>query len=166
MSKLAVVGFAALSIAVASPVHAQTPAPSFAGAIKDRISEAELKAVTERRIDLVKTALHLTQVQEKYWPAVEEAIRGRANARRARLMQLAALANEPRERSPIELMRERADALSARGAALKKLVDAWQPLYDSLDTPQKVRLGSLAVYVMHEMRDAVESRLLDDDDED
>jgi hypothetical protein len=163
MSKLALVGFAALCIASASPVHAQ--APSFAGPGQGRITEADLKAITERRIDLVKAALQLTPAQEKYWPAVEQAIRGRADARRTRLMQLAGYAKDARERSPIELLRDRADALSARGAALKKLVDAWQPLYESLDDAQRMRLRILALFVLREMRDAAESRRYQDEED-
>jgi hypothetical protein len=163
MSKLAIAGITALCIAGASPVHAQV-AP-FAGPAKDRITEADLKALTDRRIDLVKAALQLTPAQEKYWPAVEEAIRARANMRQNRLATIGARINEQRDRSPIELLRERADALNARGAALKKLVDAWQPLYDSLDTTQKVRLRFLALYVLREMRDAVESRRFQDEED-
>lgn len=156
MSKLAIAVAVTLSIAAGSPVHAQVM--SFGGPAQERITEADLKAITERRIDIVKAALQLTPAQQKYWPAVEAAIRGRADARRARLMQLAGYANDQRERSPLELLRDRADALSARGAALKKLVDAWQPLYDSLDDAQRIRLRFLAMYVLREMRDIAESR--------
>ena len=87
--------------------------------------------------------------------------------RRARLARLASLANDQRERNVIELLRERADGLTQRGASLKKLVDAWQPLYDSLDERQKTRLRILAVVVLREIRDAVENRMMQsDDDED
>ena len=48
---------------------------------------------------------------------------------------------------------------------LKKLADAWQPLYASLDDNQKARLRFLAVYVLREMRDAVESRRMQSEDE-
>jgi hypothetical protein len=37
------------------------------------------------RIDLVKAALQLTPDQQKYWPAIENAIRARAEDRKARL---------------------------------------------------------------------------------
>ena len=156
MSRLAIAVVATLCVASASPVAAQVM--TYAGPTQERITEADLKAITERRIEVVKAALQLTPAQEKYWPAVEAAIRGRADARRARLMQLAGYAKDQRERSPIELLRDRADALSARGAALRKLVDAWQPLYESLDDAQRIRLRILALYVLREMRDAAESR--------
>jgi hypothetical protein len=74
-----------------------------------------------------------------------------------------------KEYTPIEIMRARADGLISRGNSLKKLVDAWGPLYDSLDARQKLRLRILAVLVVREMRDRVAERLEAadyDDDED
>lgn len=156
MSKLATAVVVTLCIAGASPVGAQVM--PYAGPAQERITEADLKVITERRIDIVKAALQLTPAQQKYWPGVEAAIRGRADARRARLVQLAGYAKDQRDRSPLDLLRDRADALTARGAALKKLVDAWQPLYDSLDEAQRIRLRVLALFVLREMRDIAESR--------
>jgi ribosomal 50S subunit-associated protein YjgA (DUF615 family) len=123
------------------------------------LSPADLKAFTEMRIDLVKTALQLTPEQAKLWPAVEEAIRARTAARQQRLASLAAQMNEQRDRNPLDLLSERADALTQRGASLKKYVDAWRPLYQTLDEGQKVRLRFAAAYLVHELRDAVASRL-------
>jgi hypothetical protein len=109
--------------------------------------------------------LQLTPDQEKYWPAVEEAIRARAMARRQRLVNLVARATGQREFNPVELLRDRADALATRAEGLKRLADAWQPLYASLDDNQKARLRLLTVYVLREMRDAAESRRLQSEDE-
>ena len=69
----------------------------------------------------------------------------------------------PRRRNP--LLRERADGLTQRGESLKKLVDAWQPLYESLDERQKLRLRFLAVAVLREIRDAAESRMMQSDED-
>lgn len=156
MSKLAIAIVATLCIAGTLPVGAQIM--PYAGPAQEQITEADLKVITERRIDIVKAALQLTPAQQKYWPAVEAAIRGRADARRARLVQLAGYAKDQRERGPLDLLRDRADALTARGAALKKLVDAWQPLYDTLDEAQRIRLRVLALFALREMRDIAESR--------
>ena len=41
---------------------------------------------------------------------------------------------------PVELLRGRAGALTQRGANVKRLADAWQPLYQSLDADQRWRL--------------------------
>ena len=60
----------------------------------------------------------------------------------------------------------RADALAERAAGLKKLVDAWQPLYGSIDANQKARMRFLAAVVLREMRDAAESHRMQLEDED
>ena len=177
MSKAIVAGLSALFI-TASPLAyaqgstgpAQAPkqtqaGPAQAGPTDNYLSDAEVKALTDRRIELLKFALQLTPDQAKYWPAVEEAIRARAMARHQRLVDLASRLSGQREVNPVELMQARADALATRGANLKKLADAWQPLYQSLDPSQKDRLRFLAAYVLHEMRNAVESRRLQAEDE-
>jgi LTXXQ motif family protein len=156
MSKFVFAVAITLSIAGASSLHAQVM--QYGGPAQERITEADLKTITERRIDVVKAALQLTPDQQKYWPAIEAAIRARADARRTRLIQLAGYGSDNRERSPLDLLRDRADALTARGAALKKLVDAWQPLYETLDDAQRIRLRVLALFVLREMRDMAESR--------
>jgi zinc resistance-associated protein len=163
MPKTALAGLAAIIIAGSSLAHAQS-SPTI-GRGQETLSEADLKAFTDRRIDLVKTALQLTPEQRKYWPAVEEAIRERSATRQRRLAALADRLQEQREQSPIELMRARADALGQKAAALRKLGDAWQPLYTTLDADQKLRLRLLAVYVVREMRDAIESRRMQLEDD-
>jgi len=156
MPKILTAALTALFVSASSLAWAQGPAP---GGMADAPSAAELKAFTEMRIDLVKTALQLTPDQAKLWPAVEAAIRARAAARQERLAKFAARLNDQRERTIVELLRERADALTERGASLRKYVDAWQPLYQTLDDNQKTRLRFAAAYLMHELRDAVASRL-------
>jgi hypothetical protein len=102
-----------------------------------RPSAADLNSLTDMRVGIVKAALQLTPDQEKYWPAVEEAIRARAKNRQARLERVAELRDRGsmeavRDRNPVELMQRRADALTQRAADLKKLADAWDPLYKTL----------------------------------
>jgi len=172
MLKIAAAGLAALFI-TASPL-------AYAQALDGpRLSAADLERLTDSRINIVKSALQLTPDQEKYWPAVEEAIRNRSKDRQARMAAAAARLNELRDRSVIEVMRDRdpiaflqrrADALTQRGADLKKVADAWQPLYKTLTPDQKRRMAALTIFVLREMRDAVEQRRLqfedyDDDDE-
>jgi hypothetical protein len=51
---------------------------------------------------------------------------------------------------------------------LKRLADAWEPLYQTLDPEQMRRMAFLAIFALREMRDAVEERRVrseDDDDE-
>jgi len=67
---------------------------------------------------------------------------------------------------PAQFYRERAEALAERAAGLKRLADAWQPLYQSLSPDQKMRLRVVTVRALEGMRTAVESRRMDMDDED
>jgi hypothetical protein len=75
-----------------------------------------------------------------------------------------------RDRDPIAFMQRRADALAQRSADLKKLADAWQPLYQTLTPDQKRRMAFLTILVLREMRNAVEQRRVraedEEDDED
>jgi hypothetical protein len=73
-----------------------------------------------------------------------------------------------RDRNPIAFMKKRADRLAQRSADLKRLADAWEPLYQTLTPEQKRRMAFLAIFAVREMRDAVEERRVrseDDDDE-
>src|ERR1700742_1466576 len=126
MQKFLVAGLTAIFISTSSVAYAQAPAPTGGGP-----SPQDLAALTDTRIELVKAALQMTPDQQKLWPPVEEAIRGRATMRQARLAKLAAAVNSDKEYTPIEILRARADGLVERGTALKKLVDAWQPLFDT-----------------------------------
>ena len=159
MLKIIAAVAAALFVTASSSGYAQTPAPG----ARERLSAADVGALTDARINIVKTALQLTPDQEKYWAPIEDAIRARAKDRQARITTEAARVNELRERSPIEALRDRnpvdfvhrrADALAQRAADLKKLADAWQPLYQSLDPDQKQRLRVLAVHVLRQLKDA------------
>src|SRR5262249_31726856 len=48
---------------------------------------------------------------------------------------------------PIERLQRRADMMTTRGAALKRLADAAAPLYQSLDDAQKHRFAMLARFM-------------------
>jgi hypothetical protein len=156
MPKIVAAGLAAFFIC-AAPVQAETL--HAARASQNGPSAEELKAATDMRIEVLKIALQLTPAQEKLWPPVEEAIRARAAARQQRLTAIAARLNDSREASPIELLQQRANALTQRGATLKKLADAWQPLIETLDTRQKLRARFLVMYTLREARDFIASRL-------
>jgi hypothetical protein len=133
--------------------------------------------LTDARINIIKAALQLTPDQEKYWPAVEDAIRTRAKDLQARIANAEERVAELRDRDPIEVLRDRnpvdflkrrADALAQRSADVKRLADAWQPLYQTLSPDQKRRMAFLTIFTIREMRNAVEQRRLqsEDDDED
>jgi hypothetical protein len=124
------------------------------------------------RIDVVRAALQLTPDQEKYWPAVEDAIRARAKNRQVRFAEVEKRVGELREGNPVEVLRNRdtvdffqrrADALAQRSAALKNLAAAWEPLYKTLSPDQKQRMAFITLYVLHEVRNAAEERTEDEE---
>ncbi len=101
----------------------------------------------DARIAQLKANLHLTVDQEKNWPGVQAALHdygigqlknamenGNRPSRRDREEQAQDRPND------IALMRTMADGLTARGASLKKLADAAEPLYTSLDDRQRREL--------------------------
>jgi len=133
-------------------------------------SAEDLKSLIDARVALTKAALQLTPDQEKYWPAVEDAIRARGKNRQARLERLAELRDgDPMEalhdRSPIELMQRRAERLNQRAADLKKLADAWEPLYKTLSPDQKKRMAYVTVIAARGMRETIERRMETEDDD-
>ena len=159
-------------VAGTSVAYAQSPS---AGPASQRVTAADLNALTDARIAIVKGTLQLTPDQEKYWPPIEEAIRARAKNRLTRLESITTGAAERADRSPLEVMRDRnpvdflnrrADALAQRAADLKKLAVAWQPLYETLMPDQRRRLGLLTVIVVRELRDRAEQARMQAADED
>jgi hypothetical protein len=71
-----------------------------------------------------------------------------------------------RDRNPIERMERRAEALSQRGADLKKLAEAWKPLYQTLSPDQKERMVFVTYVAMRGIREAIEHRTQSEDDDD
>lgn len=157
---------AALFIVGAPLAHAQQ-ATSTPGTTPEsgRLNQAEFKMLTDIRVGVIKAALQLTPDQEKLWPAVEEAIRARAETRYRRLAALGERMDQSRDIDPVQLYRQRADVLTERAAGLRKLADAWQPLYQSLTPDQKTRLRLVIVHAIEGFRTTMENRRMDFDDE-
>ena len=133
-------------------------------------SAADLKSLTDARVAMIKAALQLTPDQEKYWPAVEDAIRARAKNRQARWERVAELRDSGpvealHERNPVELMQRRAESLSQRAADLKKVADAWEPLYKTLSEDQKKRMAFVTVVTARGLRDTIERHIESEDDD-
>jgi hypothetical protein len=171
MLRLVAAGATALFLTASPLAYAQDK-------LTERLSAADWGAITDARVNIIKTALQLTPDQEKLWPPIEDAIRARAKDREARLKSAAERAAEVRDkgvaealknRDPVAFLRRRSEALAQRSADLKKLADAWQPLYATLSPEQKKRMGLLTLIVLRELKSAVEERRAqsgDDDDED
>lgn len=101
------------------------------------------KALMDARMGYVKAGLQLSADQARYWPAVEDAMRARAQTEDA---QMTALADQlVRQVDPITLFRTRANVMAQQAADMKKLADAWEPLSRSLAPDQKERMRVLAV---------------------
>jgi hypothetical protein len=135
------------------------------------ITGADLNALTDARVGMIKAALQLTPEQEKYWSALEEAIRARAKNRQARLERVAERRDSNptealHEQNAVERMQRRAEALSQRAADLKKEADAWEPLYKTLSQDQKKRMAYVTVLATRGIRDTIERRIESDDDDD
>jgi hypothetical protein len=170
MLKLLAAGATALFVTLSPTAFAQTPSAMGPA----RLGPADLAKLTDERIAIVKSVLQLTPDQEKYWPAVADAIRVRAQNRDARLARIAETVGKMsdesasdvlRNRDPVAFLDRRADALAQRAQDLKKLADAWRPLYPTLSPEQKQRLAALTIFALHQVGSALEQRMQSDDDD-
>ena len=136
---------AGLAFAQQTPPASPTP-PAAADARAARPTAEDLAALTDARIAALRAGLKLSAEQERNWPPVEAAIRELAKQRADRIAERQAQrdARDQQQRpTAIERLRRGADAMSTRAAALKRLADAAEPLYNSLDDGQKRRFALL-----------------------
>jgi LTXXQ motif family protein len=166
MLKTVVIGTTAFFLTASSIANAQS-SPTSSPATPEQLNANDQNTLTDMRVDLVKAALQLTPEQEKYWPAVETAIRSNAEDRRGRIAKIRETVGRSadesridvmRNRDPIAFLQRRSQALAQRSADLDKLAEAWQPLYNTLSKEQRQRMAALAIFVVREMSDAVERR--------
>lgn len=154
MKKAILAGVAAVAIIGSTAVYAQHRH-------HHRMSTEDRVAFVDAKIAAVKAGLQLTPDQEKMWPPVEAAVRDFArqrialanaraserDARRAERDQKGSQDGKPavadQTRDPVTRLRDRADRMAATAAGLKKIADAADPLYKSLDDGQKRRLTML-----------------------
>lgn len=144
MKKVLLAGTAALVLAGSTAVYAQHR-PWFHDHM--RMSAEDRSAFADARIAAVHAGLKLNAEQEKLWPPVEAAVKefaklriDRANAR------MNAMRDDDRDRQPrdpVTRLRDHAEAMGATAAAMKKIADAADPLYKTLDESQKRRLAML-----------------------
>jgi hypothetical protein len=123
-------------------------------------SADDMSAFADARIAAVKAGLRLNAEQERLWPPVEAAARDLAKLRIDRFAERRADDRRGRDASPDELFdrfKRRADEMTASAAGMKKLAEAAEPLYRSLNDDQKRRLVLLAApggrhHMRHMMR--------------
>ena len=147
MKKVFLAGIAALAIAGSTVAYAQNR-QWFHEHMRMHISPEDRAAFADARIAAVHAGLKLTADQEKLWPPVETAVRDfaklridRANARMKAKEDASTDAQKPVD--PVARLRARADNMATTAAALKKIADAADPLYKTLDDGQKRRLKIL-----------------------
>jgi hypothetical protein len=144
MKKVLLAGVAALAIAGTTVVYAQHR-PWFQEHM--RMNPEDRAAFADARIAAVHAGLKLTPDQEKLWPPLEAAVRDFAKLRidraNARMNAGSDDKDAQNQDDPVARLRQRADNMTASGAALKKIADAADPLYKTLDEGQKRRLRVL-----------------------
>jgi hypothetical protein len=136
----------------AAPVPGPAPVPGSAPAVQSERAappDNQIANDVDAHIARLKADLRLTADQENNWTGLQTSLRDfEINQMAARTAGRSTREDRrdrsDRERSDrpndIAMMRSEADRLSAHSAALKKLADAAEPLYGSLDDRQKRRL--------------------------
>jgi hypothetical protein len=145
MRKFTVAAIAALAIAGSTAVYAQHR-PWFHDHMGFmRMNPEDRAAMADARIAAVHAGLKLNADQEKLWPPVETAVRDFAKLRidRANAKMNAKPDDAQTPDDPVARLRQRADNMATSAVALKKIADAADPLYKSLDDGQKRRLALL-----------------------
>lgn len=144
MKKVLLAGAAALVLAGSTAAFADPRGWFDHG--RGGFSAQDRTAFADARIAAVRAGLQLTPDQDKLWPPVEAAVKDfvklridRAEAR----MKARDDDRDRRDRDPVARLHERADTMAATAAALKKIADAADPLYRTLDDGQKRRLRVL-----------------------
>jgi hypothetical protein len=144
MRNFAIAGIAALAIAGSTAVYAQR------GWFHERMQHMRMSpedraAFADARIAAVHAGLKLSADQEKLWPPVESAVRDLVKIRidRANARMKAEQSDQQTPDDPVARLRDRADTMAVTAAAMKKIADAADPLYKSLDDAQKRRLAML-----------------------
>jgi hypothetical protein len=144
MWKAALAGTTALAIVGSSLVYAQQRGRP-GGPERWQPNVEDMRAFADARLAALHAGLGLTPDQEKNWPSFEQASREMG---KLRLDRFAAAVNarrdrQPQSNDPADRMHRRAAAMTETGATLKKVADAIDPLYKSLDDGQKRRFAML-----------------------
>jgi LTXXQ motif family protein len=121
---------------------------------QDRSRNAEpaanqLADQSDARTARMRADLRLTPEQENNWAGFENAMRENSKNRADREIALRA----DRQKGPVDFidqMRKGADSMSERSADQKKLADAAQPLFASLNDQQKRRFTEELVRIENE----------------
>jgi zinc resistance-associated protein len=154
MWRTLIAGTAMLMIAGSTLASAQQSSPA-ERPHRAQLTTDDIAAFADARIAALKAALKLTPAQEKNWPAVEQAVR---DISKDRIAEREARRVAGQRTDVTDRLRDRADALTTRAAALRRLADAGKPLYQSLDEAQKRRFGVALRFAAHRRRAEAHTR--------
>ena len=144
MRKFTIAAVAVLAIAGSTAVYAQHRHWGFGHM---RMNPEDRAAFADARIAAVHAGLKLTADQEKLWPPVEAAVREFAKLRidraNARMNSSRDDSSQQKPDDPVARPRDHADNMATSATAMKKIADAADPLYKTLDDSQKRRLAIL-----------------------
>ena len=109
----------------------------------------DIRAFQAARVAALRAGLVLTPEQEKHWPAFEAAVRELQQLRADRIKTRIEARRDRRDgdrqgADPAERLRRHAARMTEAGAVLKKLADATDPLFRSLDDSQRRRFAVLS----------------------
>ena len=146
MKKALLACTAMLLLAGVAPVAAETAKPATAEPAKPAMApsagpnfDAQIQA-DEARIAQAKVELALNADQAKKWPAVETAIRAYYKDRIDRMKKI----RDPiAMQDPLNQLKDRSEMMAQSADSLKKFAAAIEPLYKTLEPPQKRALVNL-----------------------
>lgn len=155
--KKSIIGAAVVASLLAGAVAMAQPAPQPPGAQGQgpqgqpggpggrmmRMSPEDRAAMVDARIAAMKAMLRLTPDQEKLWPPLEAALREASNQRFQRMQQWREMRAQREQADPVQRLRLAAERMAEGAATMKKIADAAQPLYASLDAAQKARVDRM-----------------------
>jgi LTXXQ motif family protein len=108
---------------------------------------ADRETVLDAKLAGMKAGLGLTNDQEKLWSPFEAAVRDAAKSRMDAMGEMMRMHAQGERMSPVDRL---SDRLSQGATNVKKIAEAANPLYDSLDESQKHKFGMLGRMLMPE----------------
>jgi hypothetical protein len=128
----------------AAPTQSQPNTSALTQADKNVPPANQISNEVDARIAQLKASLRLTADQEKNWPALQSSIHDYGVAEFKQPISGRNIRGDrdarPDRPNDISRMRGNADEMTTRAAAMKKLADAAEPLYNALDDSQRGKL--------------------------
>jgi len=148
MKKLVFSAIAAAALAGSAFTLPALAAADTAAAPAAESSMAEPSFLLDAKLAGMQAALKLTPEQQKLWPAFESAVRDGVKLRMEMMGAMREQMKSGERPSPIDMLTQVSDHLEKASQAIKHVVDAAKPLYDSLNDEQKSHFGPL-LHMLH-----------------